>query len=71
MADTSHLVALMEGLGRERQRHATAKTAAERELRAVWIAQAEREIAAEEAFLGMGCTPVDLTDDELLAELLG
>lgn len=70
--DTSHLVALVDGLNREKARLAEAKTPQERELRAVWIAQREREIAAERTFLGM---PADdpgeeMTDAELLAALM-
>ena len=68
--DTTHLVALSEGLDREKQRLAEAKTARERELRSVWIAQREREIAAEMTFLGIATTvECNLSDDELLNEL--
>lgn len=68
-ANTSHLVALVTGLHQERRRLADA-TGQERELRAVWVRQLEKEVAAEEAFLGMA--PADdepMTDCELLAEL--
>lgn len=70
--DTSHLVALHEGLAREKQRLAEAKTTKERELRQVWIAQREREIAKEMEFLGMTAEDklTTLSDDELLNELL-
>ncbi len=69
--DTSHLVALCEGLQRERARLASA-TPSERALRSVWVAQREREIAAEMRFLGMpdDASEPALTDAELLAELL-
>lgn len=57
----AHLDALNLNLSNERMRLASAKTDAERQLRAVWVAQLEKEVAAEELFAG--------TDDELLAEL--
>jgi len=69
--DTSHLVALQTRLSHERARLANAKTAKERELRAVWVAQAEKELAGELRFLGMSdAAPVDIDDDDLLAALL-
>jgi hypothetical protein len=46
---------------------AVATNASERELRAVWVAQIEREIAGEYAFLGI--TPCTASDEELLADL--
>ena len=69
MTDTTHLVALVTGLHKERARLALA-TGQERDLRTVWVAQLEKEIAAEEAFLGMA--PADeepMTDEELYAAL--
>lgn len=70
MPDTSHLVALHDGLARERERLASATTEAERALRRVWIEQREREIASELAFLGMDSAPLpELSDDDLLREL--
>lgn len=71
MSDTTHLVALHEGLSREKQRLLEAKTVQERELRTVGIAQREREIAREMEFLGMTSDSdlPDLSDDELLAVL--
>lgn len=69
--DTTHLVALHEGLAREKERLAAAKATAERELRTVWVAQREREIAKEMEFLGIPATvECTLSDDELLNELL-
>lgn len=68
--DTSHLVALEEGLSRERARLRSAKTDAERTARAVKVAQAEREVAGERKFLGLPNEELlDLSDDELAAEL--
>ena len=69
--NTDHLAALSLRLSHERGYLAAAKTEGERALRRVWIAQIERERAAELARLGM---PADadlspMTDDELLAEL--
>ena len=67
---TDHLAALEARLSHERARLAVARTARERDLRAVWVAQCEREIIAEKAFIGcVEPAPCDLTDDELLAEL--
>jgi len=69
--DTTHLVALQTRLSHERARLANAKTAKERELRAVWVAQAEKELAGELRFLGMSDTaPADIDDTDLLAALL-
>lgn len=71
MTDTSHLAALINRLGNERKYLAAAKSENEKALRKVWIGQIEKEIAAEEKFLGMA-PAADFTgsDDELLAELL-
>lgn len=61
----SHLNALQVALSKERSRLANAKTAAERELRSVWVKQLEKEVAHEETNF-----PVcELSDDEILAEL--
>ena len=68
---SSHLAAIRERLARERQRLAQARTERERQLRAVWVAQAEREEAAELAHLGLTLDPAiaALSDDDLLNEL--
>ena len=71
--DTSHLVALMTGLSRERQRLATARTEQERALRTVWVRQSEKEVNAEERFLGMTETDwnePEMSADDLMAELM-
>lgn len=70
--DSSHLVALVAGLHRERARLKAARRHGERDARRVWVAQREREIAAERAFLGMepDVEGPELTDAELLAELI-
>lgn len=66
-----HLHALEFGLSSERQRLAAARSDRERELRAVWIAQREREIRREREFLGLTEDPLpEMTDDELLSSLL-
>jgi len=73
MRDSSHLVALMTGLSRERQRLAAARTEQERALRAVWVRQSEKEINAEERFLGMTETDwnePEMSADDLMAELM-
>ena len=69
MTDRTHLNALELGRSHEVARLASAKTQAERALRQVWIAQRDREIAGERAFLGLDDASCDLTDEELLAEL--
>lgn len=70
MTDTSHLIALMTGLSHERERLANAKSDGEREMRAVWVGQFEKQIADEYAFLGMRPGEVvEMSDDDLLAEL--
>ena len=66
---TAHLSALRLRLSHERGYLAVAKSDSERALRTVWISQIEREIAGELAFLGTIDEPVELSDDELLAEL--
>lgn len=70
MRDTSHLDALRAGLSNERIRLANARSAQERALRSVWVAQSEKEVAFEMKMLGITHEPEpDLTDDELLAAL--
>ena len=71
--DFSHLDALTAGLHAETQRLSTSRSPAETALRTVWVAQIEKEIAAEYAFLGIVPSTLDgaLSDDELLAELKG
>jgi hypothetical protein len=71
--DTSHLVALRTGLSRERQRLAAASIEQERALRTVWVRQSEKEVNAEERFLGMTETDwnePEMSADDLLAELM-
>lgn len=63
-----HLNALRIRLSNERCRLASATSVQEVALRKVWVAQVEKEIAQEEAFLGKKPAD-DLTDDELFAEL--
>jgi len=65
-----HLDALNFRLSNERVRLANAKTVAERELRAVWVAGIEKEIAAELKFIGAPTLDeILMSDDELLAAL--
>ena len=65
----SHLNALELRLSNERIRLANAKTEGEKELRKVWIAQIEKEIANEHKFLSKSDELSEITDDELLKEL--
>ena len=70
MTDISHLDALQLRLSHERSYLAAAKSDGERELRMVWIAQIEREIACELEHLGIAPVDADdISDDELLALL--
>jgi hypothetical protein len=62
--DTTHLIALQTRLSHERARLAVDGS----EIRKVWISQIEKEIAREEARLGMDALP-EMSDDELLKEL--
>ena len=65
--DTTHLVALETRLSHEKARFAADGS----EIRKVWIAQIEKEIASEKEFLGLTGDVPTMTDDEILAELLG
>ena len=69
--DRSHLNALQVRLSHERGYLVAAKTGSERKLRSVWIAQIEKEIAAERAFIGLvdEGQSLKISDEELLAEL--
>lgn len=67
---TDHLIALITRLAHERSRLANARTNNERALRMVWVAQLEREIAGEEALLDITPTDSDISDADLLAEML-
>lgn len=70
MYDLSHLNAIELRLSHERSYLAAAKTDKERTLRRVWIAQIEKEIAAEYVHLGISAkSEAVMSDDELLAEL--
>lgn len=66
-----HLDALRLRLSNERERVATARSAKEIELRKVWIRQIENEIAQEENRLHINAPDADMSDDQLLAELVG
>lgn len=69
--DTTHLVSLNQRLYSEKSRLSAAKNPQEIALRKVWVAQLEKEIAGEFAFLGMSddCGS-ELNADELMAELM-
>jgi hypothetical protein len=71
MTDYSHLEALELRLSHERNYLANAKNEKERNFRLHTIAMAEKEIAGEMKFLGIEQVKFDdISDDELLAELL-
>lgn len=68
---TDHLNALELGLSNERVRLSESRTDRELAMRLVWIAQREKEIACEKAFLGLPAeTEESISDDDLLAQLL-
>lgn len=68
--DLSHLDAIQSRLSHERARLSAARTPRELEMRAVWVAGIERELADEMDFLSGSKAPsLDMTDDELLAAL--
>lgn len=74
-----HYTALMAHLSNEKQRLAAATTKGEIDLRSVWVAQLEKEIAHEIKFLESQGVNLyndtsevdDMSDDDLLNELLG
>lgn len=69
--DIEHLNALEFRLHNETTRLKSAKTAKERAHRTVWVAQAQRELDREKERLGLtgGNEEIDLSDEDLLAEL--
>lgn len=71
MTDISHLDALNIRLQHEREYLAAAKTEKERDIRRVWIAGIQREIANEMDFLGgkVDTLVESMSDDDLLAGL--
>lgn len=76
--ELSHLIAIQQRLSHEQARLDVAKTDRERATRQVWVDSCHREIEAEIAFLAARGIHVptledvfaDLSDDELLAELM-
>lgn len=77
---TEHYTALMTRLSNGKAYLAAATKHSEIELRTVWIAQIEKEIAQEELFLKSKGISVfqtlssevdNMSEDDLLAELLG
>jgi hypothetical protein len=71
MTNFSHLDACELRLSHERVRLANARTASERAIREVWVAQCEREIAGERRRLGLDDDAAPMSDDDLLAALAG
>ena len=72
MTDLTHLDAIRDRLRREKERLARTTCQQDQEFRERLVAQAERELAAEYKFLGLGPIDgplLDMSDDELLAEL--
>ena len=78
MSDLSHLHAIQLRLSNERVRLAQARNPREIAHRKVWVEGAERELAAERAFLAKrgisteeSLDAILMSDDELTRELLG
>lgn len=72
MTDFTHLDAIQLRLSHERGYLANAKSEREREMRRVWVAGIEKELEAEYRFLGIEPVALaDISDDDLLAELMG
>lgn len=77
MYDTTHYTALMNRLSEEKRRLSIAGK--DKELRQVWVAQIEKEIAQEVEFLKSKGIDVytdtsnvdSMSDDDLMNELLG
>ena len=76
--NTDHYVALMERLSNEKARLEACTKAKEIELRKVWVAGIEKEIAAEVEFLKdkgievyASLDDLFMSDDDLMNELLG
>lgn len=68
--DTTHLVALLEGLSHEKQRLASAVLPSEIAHRKVWVSQLEKQVADEYGHLGIAlkvCSTLSI--DDLFAEL--
>lgn len=71
--ELGHLAALETHLSHERTRLANAKTEGEKTMRAVWVAQLEKEIAGEKKILGIvedAETKTRPSNEELLSQLL-
>lgn len=73
--NTSHLDAILSRLSNERARLSQATNAQEIEMRKVWVAGVEQELAAEYKFLGIKPQSMrdvlsEISDDELLLELM-
>ena len=67
-----HLSALRLRLAKERRRLADATSPIEANIRGIWVAQCEREVAAELKFLGLPADDTaDMSADELFRELGG
>lgn len=65
----THLDALELNLSHERARLAAAKSPKEIAMRKVYVAQLEKEVAGELAFLGKTAPALDMSADELFREL--
>ena len=66
---SDHLSALQLRLSNERARLAAATRPGEIELRKVWVAQIEKEIAQERIYATPEARNIEMSDDELLEQL--
>ena len=66
---SDHLSALQLRLSNERARLAAATRPGEIDLRRVWVAQIEKEIEQERAYVMPEARNIELSDDELLEQL--
>lgn len=66
---SEHLASLQLRLSNERARLAAATRPGEIELRRVWVAQIEKEIEQERAYVMPEARSIELSDDELLEQL--
>lgn len=68
---SEHLASLQLRLSSERARLAAATRPGEIELRRVWVAQIEKEIERERAYVMPEARNIEMSDDELLEQLRG
>lgn len=68
---SEHLASLQLRLSNERARLAAATREGEIDMRRVWVAQIEKEIEQERAYVMPEARNIEMSDDELLEQLRG